>query len=110
MRISRTRLSGRWFTSSGLDRQGPDGVQTRSLHGEQSEPDKVGGGPALMVDATATSLALPTPAQDASQPHPDPAIQAWKRGPVALLEVAEPATGPRFQAWMAGSGCGCEAS
>src|SRR5271156_7184464 len=58
---------------------------------------KVGISPALMIRSSATTFpALPF-AEDASQPHPYPAVQIRERRLVAVFEILKPTTQCRIQ-------------
>src|SRR5215469_11575649 len=61
-------------------------------HNQREQPllGKESGGPALMVESSSPSLAF-LAAQDAPQPHPDPAVQVGERSAMTVLEVPQPA-------------------
>src|ERR1700688_1667906 len=48
-------------------------------------------GPAVMIAPTSTSFPASTFSEDASQPHPNPSVQAGERCAVAVFEVFKPA-------------------
>src|SRR5436190_21908884 len=47
-------------------------------------------GPAIMIETTTASATVMAPTQNATQSHPNPRIQQWKRGSMTLLEVLKP--------------------
>src|SRR5215469_7172424 len=61
-------------------------------HNQREQPllGKESGGPALMVESSSPSLAF-LAAQDAPQPHPDPAVQVGERSAMTVWEVPQPA-------------------
>ncbi len=85
VRISRIRLSGRRFTSRGLE-QGTMGIVKAKI----PKVPKVLVWPASVVPAPADALFLVIATQDASEPAPDPPIKRLEGCTMAVFEVFKP--------------------
>ena len=88
VRVSRTRLSGWWFSLT----RGLTGQRTGGGQVEQPTLGKDGILPAVMVPATTATPASCTFAQNRTQPHSQPAVDPRERPLVAVLEILKPAT------------------
>src|ERR1017187_441017 len=93
VRFSRTRLSSRWFSSSGVSR-----VFRSRKQGEQPLIREEGIGPSHMVCFAASHRRPPVLlAQDRSQPPPDEAVENAEYVRPGMLEVAKPPSHQRVQ-------------
>src|SRR5258708_39252885 len=91
MRTVRAVFPHTAFQSVVLPRRGLTGQRMGGLQAIQPLSGNERIRPALMVTPTAPSLQTDPFTEDASQPHPYPAVQSGERGGVAVLEILKPA-------------------